>query len=275
MHPFRADLHCHSSCSDGSLTPPELVRAAHEAGLQGLSITDHDTVEAYKTAFQAAVENQIELIPGVEFSASLDGHSVHILGYSFDVAHPAIHALCERQTMRRQERNLEILDKLAAAGMPLTLEEVKGEEPHATLGRPHIALAMVKKGYVHSVQEAFKRYIGDGRPAYSKGAPIGVDETLDTLRQAHGLAIIAHPHLIDDVPLLKKLLEMPFDGIECYYSRFPADANEPWIELATKRNWLMTGGSDFHGAIKPTIALGSSWVNEELFRRLQDHYLKK
>lgn len=273
MQPFRADLHCHSTCSDGSLSPQDLIQEAISAGLQGLSITDHDTIAAYALAADSAQQNHLALIPGVEFSATLDGTSVHLLGYSYSLSSPSIFELCKRHEIRREERNREILEKLTRLEMPLTMEEVRSAAP-ATVGRPHIALAMVQKGYVPNIQEAFKRFIGDGRPAFVKGSPISVEETIQVIHEAKGLAIIAHPHLIQDPAILKKLLEMPFDGIECYYARFSPESNAPWIELASKRGWLMTGGSDFHGAIKPTIPLGTAWVGEETFQRFQEHHLK-
>ncbi len=270
MPPFRADLHCHSTCSDGNLDPVALVELAVSSQLQGLSITDHDTVAAYATALDAS---QIPLISGVEFSATHEGISVHILGYAFALKAPSIHELCQRHMLRRQERNREILDHLAKQRMPLTMEEVT-RESRGAIGRPHIALAMVKRGYAPSVQDAFKRYIGDGRPCFAKGSPVSVEETLAAIHQAKGVAIIAHPHLIDNVALLRKLLEMPFEGIECYYARFPPESNAPWIDLAQKRGLLMTGGSDFHGAIKPNIPLGASWIGEETFRILLELHRK-
>lgn len=273
MQPFRADLHCHSTCSDGTLSPVDLIQAALSAGLQGLSITDHDTIAAYSLAVDAAKQNPISLIPGVEFSTTLDDTSVHLLGYSYRLSSPSILDLCRRHAIRREERNREILEKLTRLKMPLTMEEVAVGTP-GSVGRPHIALAMVQKGYVPNIQEAFKRFIGDGRPAFARGSPISADETLAVIREANGLAIIAHPHLIQDPAILKKLLQMSFDGIECYYARFPLESNAPWIEIASKRGWLMTGGSDFHGAVKPNISLGASWVGEEAFKRLQEQHLK-
>lgn len=275
MHPFRADLHCHSTCSDGTLSPEELVQEALSAGLQGLSITDHDTVAAYHLAAASAEQTGISLIPGVEFSASLDNSSVHVLGYAYRLDSPSLLELCRRHAIRREERNREILEKLDLLGMPVTMEEVKASaEARASFGRPHIALAMVQKGYVQNIQDAFKRFIGDGRPAFAKGSLVSAEETLAALRESNGFAVIAHPHLIQDAALLKKLLEMPFDGIECYYARFLLESTSPWIDVASKRGWLMTGGSDFHGAVKPTISLGASWVGEETFQKLLERHLQ-
>lgn len=269
MKDFRADLHCHSTCSDGTYTPRELVTLAVEIGLKGLAITDHDTVDAYPQAFPLAQSLGLELLTGVEFSTGLFGTSVHLLGYGFQWDHPAIQALCQKHTQRRADRNAQILAKLAELGFPLEWEEIIPISEHHTIGRPHIANAMVKRGYVSSIQEAFKKYIGDGKPAFSRGITFSPQETIETLHAAHGKAIIAHPHLIDNPDVLRALSEMPFDGIECYYAKFMRDQNTRWIQLANKKNWIKTGGSDFHGTVKPTIPLGASWVDEETFNLLK------
>ena len=268
MKEFRADLHCHSTCSDGTYTPEELVRLAAEIGLGGLAITDHDTVDAFSLALPLAKSFGLELLPGIEFSTGLFGVSVHILGYGFQWDHPAIRALCEKHSLRRAERNAEILKNLARLGFPLDLEEVIPQGQHHTIGRPHIAQAMVNRGYVSSIQEAFKRYIGDGKPGFSRGVAYTPQETIEAVHAANGFAVIAHPHLIDHAEILRHLLEMPFDGIECFYAKFMRDQNSRWIQIADKKKWLKTGGSDFHGTVKPTIPLGASWVDQKTFHTL-------
>lgn len=276
MNNFRADLHCHTTCSDGTLQPHEVVQLACDLGLQGLSITDHDTIEAYKHAIPAAAAKQLPLICGVEFSAVHRHMSVHILAYSFRLASLVLQEFCQRHHQRRILRNRAILNLLAAHGMPLTPEDFP-DSLFATLsqhsiGRPHLAWAMVQKGYVSSIQQAFQQYIGEGKPCYAPGQSFSVEETLDVIHQAQGLAIIAHPHLIEKVGLLKDLLEMPFNGLEGYYGRFPLQANERWLKIGARKDWIITGGSDFHGEIKPNLPLGSSWVNEETFQTLYQHF---
>lgn len=276
MNEFRADLHCHTTCSDGSLSPKEIVRLAKQIGLSGLSITDHDTIEAYKLALPEANELGIELVPGVEFSAVYEEASVHILGYAFNISDPSINHFCQRHKQRREARNHAILERLAAHGMPLTIEEVLASSsyPSCSIGRPHIALAMVKKGYIDTVQNAFKIYIADGKPCFIRGDSFSVQETLHIIHQAKGLAVFAHPHLFKDMILFNNLLKLEFDGLECYYARYLPINNKRWEKIASKKNWLMTGGSDFHGDIKPAISLGTSWVNEETFRKLKQHFDK-
>ncbi|MGK5595080.1 MAG: PHP domain-containing protein [Parachlamydiaceae bacterium] len=268
---FRADLHSHSTCSDGSLTFQELILLARACGLSALSITDHDSITAYPTALDFAKQNGLLMIPGVEFSAMHRGKSVHILAYSFDLHSPSIAQLCEKHTKRRKERNLQVLEKLAKRGMPIEESDLAY---HHTIGRPHIAQAMINKGYVENVDEAFKKYLGDQKPCFAPGNPISVEETIDAIHQGKGLAVIAHPHLNKDSNLLHDILQLPFDGIECYYARFPEQEHERWLKLAKKKNLLVTGGSDFHGSVKPTIKLGSSWIDKTHFDLLYHHYLK-
>jgi len=274
MNNFRADLHCHTTCSDGTLTPEQIVQLAKESGLTGLSITDHDTTDAYEKAIPLAKEAGITLLTGVEFSTVLNKISVHILGYGFHINDPAIIKLCTQHKQRRLDRNLAVLDLLAKQGMSLTYEEVIDAIPvekastGRSIGRPHIAFAMVNKGYVQNLQEAFKKYLGDDCPCFIQGDSFTVDETIDTIHQAKGIAVIAHPHLIKNTAILNELLKKEFNGIECYYGNFFTDANQRWVKIAKHRDWLITGGSDFHGSAKPNLSLGRSWIGEEHFQAI-------
>ncbi len=265
---FRADLHCHSTFSDGTLSSHELVDLAIANGLTGLSITDHDTTDAYPEVLSYAAGKGVAMIPGIEFSAMHKGTSVHVLGYAFSLSEQAIPSLCKRHQERREKRYHKILEKLAAQGMPI--DEI--EEPIASIGRPHIATAMIQKGYVQSVEEAFKKYLSEGRPCFIPGEAFSVEESLDAIHASKGLAVIAHPHLIQKTSLVKDLLSMPFDGLEGYYALFFPKQEERWVKIANHKNWLLTGGSDFHGSIKPKIPLGCSWVGEETFNILQRHF---
>lgn len=274
MSQFRADLHCHSTCSDGSLSPEELVHMAIEIGLSALSITDHDCIEAYKQAAPLAKKLGLELLNGVEFSSVLDGVSVHVLGYGFSLDDAYIQELCEKHALRRGKRNKKILDLLAEHGMPISEEELAkvastADQTKNAIGRPHIAQCMVNKGYVKDIKEAFKKYISDGSSCFAMGEPISTQETIDIIHKANGVAIIAHPHLISDSKTLLKLLKMNFDGIECYYSKFSLSENERWLKIAHNKKWLITGGSDFHGSVKPLIPLGCSWIPEENYTALR------
>lgn len=276
MIDFRADLHCHTTCSDGTTSPGDIIKFAEDAGLQGLSITDHDTIAAYPEASLIAAESNISLIPGVEFSAVHRQKSVHILAYSFSVDSPIIKEFCQLHCHRRQERTQAIIKLLTQHGMPLTLDDFPSactSGKNSSIGRPHIAAALIKKGYVKTIQEAFSNYLKEGMPCFVPSSSISVEETLDIIHKAKGLAIIAHPHLIENVEVLHDLLKMGFDGIEGYYGRLPAASHERWLKIGMRKGWIITGGSDYHGFIKPNQPLGSSWVNYETFSILLNHYL--
>lgn len=268
---FRADLHCHSTCSDGTLSVEELLLLAKASGIQGLSITDHDTIAAYPEALILGKKLGIQVIPGVEFSAHYKGKSVHILGYSFDYKSPFLHQLCERHRLRREERNRLILEKLKAKNMVIQPEELAESTALHTIGRPHIAKLLVEKGFAKDIAEAFHRYIGDGKPCYAQGNPFTIEETLEAIHKANGLAVLAHPHLQNSRSFIRDILTHPFDGLECEYAQMSPKQNAPWLTLASERKLLMTGGSDFHGSVKPTLKLGATVIDQEKFSPLLAH----
>ncbi len=271
MNEIRADLHCHSTYSDGTSTPAELIQLAVARGLKGLSITDHDTACAYPEAFEIGRQHQVEVIPGIEFSASHEGFAIHILGYSFIPSHPAITRMVDSHRLRRKDRNEAILKLLAAHKMLIDPKEIEGHE-QGSIGRPHIAAAMVRKGYVDTIASAFKKYLRDGALCFVSGARFSIEETIQTIHEAGGLAVIAHPHLITKESAVKKLVEMDFDGIEAYYGFFNKDQCQKWVDVASRNGWFITGGSDFHGETKPSTILGSSWAPAETFERLLSHH---
>lgn len=268
---FRADLHCHTTASDGSETPEELVRHAAEIGLQGLSITDHDTVDAYSTAIPVAKILKFPLLTGVEFSTVFEKEAVHVLAYGFALTDPTISELVISQKKRREERNKKILSNLKKLGIEISEEEL-GTELNHTIGRPHIAMAMMKKGVIRSLREGFDRYLGEGKAAYDPGVRMDVQTALSQIKKAKAIAVLAHPHLVTRKKALRALFEMPFDGLECYYACMKKEAVQPFVDRAAVKGWIATGGSDYHGKIKPQIVLGASWVGEETFRKLYDHY---
>lgn len=269
---WRADLHCHSTCSDGVLSVQELITLAKSKGLNGLSITDHDTIQAH-TAY--AIPQDFPLLAGIEFSTTFEGHSVHMLGYAYNLQSPEIIDLCQRHHFRREERNQKILEKLKTKGIIVSLDDLKefsSENHERTIGRPHIAMAMVKKGYVASLSEAFKLYLGDHSSCFVKGDLITTEETLDVLKKAGAYSVIAHPHLVTPSGLVDKILQLNVDGIEAYYGYFAVEQHARWLKIARKRNLLVTGGSDFHGGEKTANVLGSSWTPRETFEILWKRY---
>lgn len=265
---WRADLHCHSSCSDGSFDPVQLVEHAHAIGLQGLAITDHDNYAAYFLARQRAEKLSLDFLPGIEFSSEYKGEAIHVLSYAFVLGHPAFDRLCENHKVRRYERALAILDLLKKKGIVIQREEL----PLEVIGRPHIAAVLLKKGVVGSIAEAFRRYLGKGGEVFVPAVTFSLEQTLEVIHEAKGLAVIAHPHLIRHKKIVQDIFSMPFDGVECYYGFCTLEQNAQWLAEANKKNWLVTGGSDFHGEIKPDLPLGRAWVTYERFLPLWTHF---
>jgi 3',5'-nucleoside bisphosphate phosphatase len=270
---FRADLHCHTSCSDGTLSPVELILHAKEIGLQGISITDHDSIAAYDTAVDAAHEAGILLGAGIEFSCDHEGHSVHILGYDVDLKASSITELCNRHAARRTNRNRAILEKLKKKNFFIDEEELKAHFQFSTLGRPHIAMLMIEKGYVKSLPEAFNLYLAEGKSCFASVDTVSVEETIAIIHQGRGKAFLAHPHGIKQQRLIKSLLKLPFNGIECYYSKCVPNLEEKWIKIAKEKGLLISGGSDFHGETNTKAPLGASWVDEATFHLIFQHLL--
>ncbi len=268
---FRADLHCHSTCSDGTVTPKELVDLALSLGLSALAITDHDTVEGYFLAEQYAKEKGLALLSGSELSTVHGRASIHILAYAFRPDHPLIQAFCLEQVESRRERNCEILVRLRERGMEIAEEELMSDE-RVVVGRPHIAQVLLNKGYVYTLQDAFNKYIGDGKPCYVPAKRRSARDVVEVIHEAGGFAVLAHPHLIKQQSVVGELLEMPFDGIEGYYSRFNFVRNLKWLEIASEKGFFVTGGSDFHGTVKPGVALGCAWAPEKTFNKLWAHF---
>jgi predicted metal-dependent phosphoesterase TrpH len=270
---WRADLHTHSTCSDGSLTPQQLLQAAIEAGCSGLSITDHDCVEAYDQLGwpeaspsglgMARSIDGVLLVPGLELSTQLEGESIHLLAYAFDPSHSLIRETCAERKIQRRERYLEMRQRLRQLGLPLATEI---DLPDQVLGRPQLAGELVALGLCTSYHQAFQRYLSDRGPAYVPGKSYPLAEGIELLREAGAWVILAHPMLVPS-HLIERVLSMPIDGVEAFYGRHHHKAAQ-WLDLAQKRGWLATGGSDFHGAPRPNVRLGQSWVGEEVFQAI-------
>jgi predicted metal-dependent phosphoesterase TrpH len=244
------------------------LRKAHEIGLSGLSITDHDTIAAYTPQlFVLADELKIRLLPGIELSSEWEGASVHILGYGIDIHSEHLKSFLSEMIRRRNLRNQAIIDKLKARNIAIEMEELYRLSLHQTIGRPHIAALLLRKGVVVSMQEAFQVYLGEGASCYSLGIKYTPSEVIDAIHEAKGKAVLAHPHFTK-VSHLRQLLNLPLDGLECYYGTLHKVQERPWLDKAKKRGLIPTGGSDYHGHFKPHVSLGCSWVDEKTFSLL-------
>jgi predicted metal-dependent phosphoesterase TrpH len=240
-------LHIHSTHSDGTLSPEEIVRLAAEARLAAVSVTDHDNVAAVGEATACGEKQGVEVIPGVELSAIEDGSDIHILGYFLDVSDDSLieHLNLFRNARRiRAERMVEKLNKL---GLGITIEAVMEKAGPAAIGRPHVAEALVDEGLVLSYEEVFRRYIGFGGPAYEPKYQISVAKAVQLIHDARGLAVIAHPGVYLKEDTLKKIFDAGVDGIETVHPKHSAETTERFRTLAREMGLVETGGSDYHG----------------------------
>jgi predicted metal-dependent phosphoesterase TrpH len=258
------DLHAHTTASDGSLTPTELVALASKVGLRAVGITDHDTIYGWDEALAASAHYGVEIIPGVELSTSYEGGRFHLLGYYIRSASRLLETLDTIQRARAN-RNGEIFENLQQLGVPLEETEVRafaGE--FGQLGRPHFARAMMARGYVASVQEAFDEYLADGKPAYATKAVLTPQEAIAQIHDAGGVAVWAHPPLNRNFTLseleqkLTDWVSWGLDGLETYYTRYTPEETAWSREVVQKHGLLASGGSDFHGVSKPDINLGTA-----------------
>ncbi|MDF2550612.1 MAG: hypothetical protein K0S07_1679 [Chlamydiales bacterium] len=269
---FKADLHCHSLHSDGTFSGQDLILQAVEAGLKGLSITDHDSLDAYAEAKMCADSKGIALVPGVELTCSFGKKGVHLLGYAFNLKDERLQSLCQNQQKLRLNRFLAILNRLKLLGIDLQEKVFAKPQCHiGSLGRMHIAESLVLEGHAPTISEAFSRFLGEGKRAYVPFQGVPVAEAIHLIQQAKGFAVLAHPHVIRDRKLLREVLNMPLDGVEGYYAQFPLATNQNWLSVAAKKGWIVTGGSDFHGENKPFNRLGSAWTPKETFDYLLAH----
>lgn len=257
---IRVDLHTHTTASDGSLAPRELVRVACEAGLTVIAVTDHDTVAGIPPALEAAAGTGLRVLPGLELSATHDGRGVHLLAYGFDLHAPGLVARLSALSGKRAERGRAMIDILAGLGAPLSWERVQ-EIGRGTIGRPHIARALVEAGHARDIADAFRRFIGEGRPAYLPSSRLTVQEAVEIVRAAGGQVALAHALLpgrpLDVETLAPSLRAAGLSGIEVYHSEHTAEAAVRLRRLAADEELWWCGGSDFHGPDKPRALLGS------------------
>ncbi len=265
---MRGDLHLHSTASDGQYSPRELVEMALAKGLEVISITDHDSTDGVDEAWEAARGTPLEVIPGVEISAETAAQEAHLLGYYVDHHYEPFQDRLRKIREFRCHRAWRIVEKLARLGMSLSKERVMEIAGRGSIGRPHIAQAMVEKGYVSSTNEAFTYYLGRNGPAYVPRYKITPIQALQIVLEAQGLPVLAHP--LEVLHLLPELVGTGLVGLEVYYGQYTPQEVHYLAQQAEKYSLLATGGSDFHGpAILDTPPLGAVEVPEEALKRLR------
>ncbi len=241
------DLHIHSTYSDGSQTPEEIVAEAIEKKLTAIAIADHDTVQGVMPAIEAARGSDLLVIPAVEISTEYQKAEVHILGYWIDLESDELHATFVYVREARRRRANEIVGKLRQSGVEITLDDVIAQSDGVTLGRPHVAQALMEAGYVAGMQEAFDRFLGRDRPAFVKRYKLSPHEAVDAIREAGGCPVLAHPGLGVSDRVIDGLIETGIEGIEAYHTHHSTSNTRRAIRIADEHGLLVSGGTDSHG----------------------------
>ena len=259
------DLHTHSTCSDGTLTPTELVKKAQDIGLSAIALTDHDTVDGLEEAFEAGRKYGVEVISGIEFSVKADTE-MHLLGLDFSLDCPEIKKILAEMIENRETRNKKVIQKLADIGISISGEDIRMEATSKVTGRSQIAKAMLKKGYVSSIREAFDRYLSFGKPAFVTRKTLSPEKAIEIIKNSSGISSLAHLHQTkktDDelYEILSHLKKCGLDAIEGYYTEYTDDMNERYRKMAHDLGLKLSGGSDFHGTNKNNHELGTGSGN--------------
>jgi len=251
------DLHSHTTASDGTLGPAELVREAVRRGIRVLAVTAHDSTEGLAEAMaEAARHPPLQIVPGIEINCDIEGAEIHILGYCMDYETPWFQDFCHRQREERRARVHRMADRLAELGMPIDPEAVFAIVREGSAGRPHVAQVMLARGYVKTVREAFDKYLGSGKPAHVPRVKLTPADAVRLIRKAGGVPVIAHPGLADRDELIPDLVAAGLMGIESYYSEHSAAQTAGYVQMCRDLGLVPTGGSDFHGSRVRAGSLG-------------------
>jgi 3',5'-nucleoside bisphosphate phosphatase len=257
------DLHSHTNASDGSCTPAELISKAKKAKINLLAITDHDTIDGVEEGIHAGVVQGVHVIPGAEISVDNPfSPSMHICCYNININNNTLQEALKHVQNAREERNPKIIKNLNQQGIAITIDEVKKIAGNGQTGRPHIAKAMLQKGYIENMAEAFDKYLANDAPCYVQKERLSLADAIEIVRQAGGITVLAHPgtiktdHAQDYKNIFAELKNMGISGIEAYSSHHTPEENKLFFNIATELNMMITGGSDYHGANHPHISLG-------------------
>ena len=242
-----ADLHTHSFCSDGLRTPTQAVEEARRAGIQALSLTDHDTVGGIVEALGAGEQLELEIVPGAELSAHIKDREVHILAYCLEWKAPELSVYLDLLGQQRYDRGIAIVERLNNLGVELTLDDVLREASGGLVGRPHIAAAMVNRGVVATKDEAFSHYLGDRSPAFAPKPYIAAADVIELIHRVNGVAVLAHPGTSLSEVVISQLVDCGLDGVEVFHPAHQAPQIEYYTKLAGRYGLLQSGGSDSHG----------------------------
>ena len=263
------DLHLHTNHSDGHFSPRELIDKIELHGIQAVSIVDHDEVSAFPEAYEYGKSKNIEVIPGVELSVNFKNQDIHILGYCFDYQNAQLQTYLSLFRNERLKRADKIVNKLVSMGMTLDFEELVTCAGKGTVGRPHIAKLLVQHGYVFSFQEAFDKYLGDGKPANIEKYNLDINSAVSLIKKAGGVCSIAHPAIqIKDYDLIV-LIKSGIQGIEVMHPKHNSNKQKLYKNFAEEYSLIQTGGSDFHGSEKGDDSLGKCNVPYKVIGELK------
>ena len=272
-----ADLHIHTTASDGILSPEQVIWWAAKKQLKAISITDHDTINGVAEALLINKQNNdIEIVPGIELNSYFNGEEVHVLGYYIDITDEAfLNKLKEIQDFR-YNRALKIIKKLNMLNISISVDQVLSISKGDSVGRPHIARALVKNGYAKDVKDAFNRYLAKDCPAYVERYKLTTKQAIETINNIKGIPVLAHPGLLNNKAIINELLDLGFRGIEVYHSKHDESAVNRFLKIALEKDLLITGGSDCHGKLidgKPE--LGNAAIDHGKFIELKKAAISK
>lgn len=267
----RVDLHAHTTRSDGATPPRDLVRLAREAGVDVLAVTDHDTTDGIAGAMEAGAREGVRIVAGIEVSSRFEGHNVHVLGFGLDVGHAGLQRRLAAMRASRLDRVRRICAILGELGVPLEPDRVLAEAGGQSVGRPHVARALVKAGHVATEEEAFSRYLGNGRPADVPPNELTPADAAALIRLARGVPVLAHPGFLGDDARVERILDASaVRGIEVFHKYDADHVHLRYAEMARRRDLIMTGGSDHHGEEGPeTGRIGQHLTPPEEWRKLE------
>ena len=265
-----ADLHVHTTYSDGTSLPEELLQQAKKENLAAIAVCDHDTVGGIAECLKAGEKAGLEVLPGIELTSEYDGSEIHLLGYLIDYRNPALNDKLRFLQEHRVKRVYKIVEKLKQMGLTLNPESVFAFAKNGTVGRLHIARAMLKDKLVSTLQEAFGKFIGDSCQAYVCGFRISPEEAIKLLKDAGGVAVLAHPYSIHRDEIIPLLVEAGLQGLEAYYPEHTQGTTNFYLDMARRHNLLVTGGSDYHGLAKPGVKIGAVRVPYVLVEKIKE-----
>ncbi|MBL8028266.1 MAG: PHP domain-containing protein [Fibrobacteres bacterium] len=263
------DLHLHSTYSDGTLSVKEIVEYASTKKLAAISLTDHDCIAGIHETMDVAEKIGLEVIPGVEISSMYEDTDVHVLGYFFDPDNQDMKRKMDEIRLIRLERAKRIVDRLNAKNILLRFDRVLEFAKGFSIGRPHIAAAIMAEEYATTYSEAFDKYLGNGTEFYIPIKKLSPKEAIALIKAAGGIAVLAHPYVFEDQTIVERLLKEGFDGIEIFYPKQPSTTVRNFRQLCQKYNLLESGGSDCHGEYYGDVNIGSAHVPYSVLDRMR------